>query len=107
MKRLSESFVFRRFDQFLGDWIQRVDELRSRFTLSIKADLKQKESIADGLVGRLGALNPEGILKRGYSITKRSRDGKILLSSDDAATGESISIQLAKGKLSAEVTNTK
>ena len=105
VKRLSESFVFRRFDQFLGDWIQRVDELRTRFTLSMAAKLKQKKSITDGIIGRLGALNPEGILQRGYSITKRSRDGKILLSADEALVGEAISIQLARGKLGAEVTN--
>ncbi len=105
VKRLSESFVFRRFDQFLGDWIQRVDELLTRFTLSMAAKLKQKKSITDGIIGRLGALNPEGILQRGYSITKRSRDGKILLSADEVLVGEAISIQLARGKLGAEVTN--
>jgi exodeoxyribonuclease VII large subunit len=56
---------------------------------------------------RLMALNPEGILKRGYSITTRMRDGRVLTQSGQVKAGETLKIQLAKGSIQSTVNATE
>jgi exodeoxyribonuclease VII large subunit len=50
---------------------------------------------------QLRALGPEQVLQRGYSITTRTRDGRVVRSAADAPPGEPLQIRLANGDLSA------
>jgi exodeoxyribonuclease VII large subunit len=51
------------------------------------------------------ALNPESILKRGYSITRTLPQKRILTDASGFSPGQRIEIQLAKGRIEAEVRN--
>lgn len=57
------------------------------------------------LEGKLGALDPEKPLERGYGLVRSSRTGKFLRSVADAAPGESLDIRVSDGHLSADVTD--
>lgn len=64
--------------------IQHLDEL-SRRSLSILTHRIQLHSErVDGMYRRLAALNPEGILSRGYAIITRKDDGKVVATVSDA-----------------------
>jgi exodeoxyribonuclease VII large subunit len=54
----------------------------------------------------LGALRPERMLERGYSIT-RDASGKILRDVKQVGVGDKVNVQLAGGSLQAEVLDTK
>jgi exodeoxyribonuclease VII large subunit len=56
---------------------------------------------------RLLALNPEGVLKRGYSITTRARDGHVVTQSGQVKAGEALKIRLAKGSIQSTVNATE
>lgn len=103
VQHLSKNFVFRRFEQFIGERIQRIDELHAQLAVYANGMLRLSESELKGLKGRLGALNPVGILERGYSITRRRKDRKVLLHADEVVRGDELSIQLARGRLLAQV----
>jgi exodeoxyribonuclease VII large subunit len=51
----------------------------------------------DRLAGRLGDLNPDRVLARGYSRTVLLRTGKMLLSAAEAAPGDLLRTHLAEG----------
>jgi len=65
--------------------------------------LEQKQQTLHTLARTLDAVSPLGTLERGYAIASKAASGQILHDSKQVSKGESISIQLAKGQLSAKV----
>jgi len=70
--------------------------------------------ILDGLrlkfqnnLSRLEAMNPLSVLMRGYSITSRVSDRKVITSSADTRPGEVVSVRLARGRLECLVETTE
>jgi exodeoxyribonuclease VII large subunit len=55
---------------------------------------------------RLRERGPYELLKRGYAIAYDS-SGAVIRSMDQVATGDSISVRLARGQIDAEVRNKK
>jgi len=58
----------------------------------------------DRLAGRLGDLNPDRVLARGYSRTTLLRTGRTLTRADDAAAGDLLRTHLAAGTVDSRVT---
>jgi len=50
-------------------------------------------------VSRLGALSPLSVLLRGYSITYRIADGKVIRSYTETGPGDRVAVRLADGRL--------
>jgi len=61
--------------------------------------LKNKRSLLRESTGRLFALNPTAILKRGYSITRTIPDVSIVKTAHSVTIGQNLEVMLAKGKL--------
>lgn len=55
----------------------------------------------------LNAVNPSAVLKRGYSITRTLPDLKIVTDAQEAAPGQLLEVQLAKGKVDVSVIRQK
>jgi exodeoxyribonuclease VII large subunit len=55
------------------------------------------------LAQRLADLNPEGILKRGYSITMKKKTGEVVVNAGQVAHGEELSVRLHQGELGVTV----
>ena len=55
-------------------------------------------------VASLDALSPLGVLQRGYAIAQ-GNDGRLLRNTANLSAGDSIKVRLAKGSLTAEVTD--
>jgi len=66
---------------------QRVDELSRQAASSILHRIQLQSARVDGISKRLQALNPTGILARGYAIVTRASDGKVIGKVSEA-TGE-------------------
>jgi exodeoxyribonuclease VII large subunit len=63
--------------------------------------LKKGRAVGTGAL--LVSLNPQAVLKRGYSIARLS-DGRIIRRPTDTHVGEEIDIMVAEGKLGAQIT---
>ncbi len=82
---------------------QRVDELLHRIALQLRHHLQRDRVRLGGMMEALEHLNPLGILSRGYSITKKASDGKILKDSRNARPGDVIHTILHKGAIVSRV----
>ena len=82
-----------------------LDELSNDLRQGFADLLKDRRRTLDNLTQRMADLNPDNILKRGYSITQRKQTGDIILDSKDVAQGEDLVVTLHKGKIDVSVTN--
>jgi exodeoxyribonuclease VII large subunit len=61
-----------------------------------KSELAQKQHV-------LHAIGPRATLSRGYSITRRASDGRVIRRAADIRIGQEVEILLARGQLNADV----
>jgi exodeoxyribonuclease VII large subunit len=84
----------------------RIQRYRAELSRLCKELVLHHHRILDGLglrfehnFSRLEAMNPLSVLMRGYSITCRVSDGKIVRSCADTRPGDRVFVQLAHGRL--------
>jgi len=80
-----------------------LDELLSTLTHGLASVLRKKRTAYEALLQRLEDLNPTAIMKRGYSITMRAADGKVVTDAGQTARGDGLVIRLYEGELKASV----
>jgi exodeoxyribonuclease VII large subunit len=76
--------------------IQSLDELSRRTTAALAHRIRLQSARVDGMWKRLQALNPEGILSRGYAIITRKADG-VVVSKVSQAQGE-LNVRVSDGE---------
>ncbi|MCS7252969.1 MAG: exodeoxyribonuclease VII large subunit [Armatimonadota bacterium] len=82
---------------------QRLDELHQRLIHSFRnALLKHRHRLAS-IEGKLQALNPKGVLERGYAYVRQPVTGGIVKSVYQVSQGERVDVVLADGELKCEV----
>ena len=74
-----------------------------RLISTVSQKLRENILYAKRLRNRLEDLSPLSVLKRGYSITLRFCDGKVITDPYEVEKGEKVKILLAKGNLIGEV----
>jgi len=82
--------------QHLDDLIRRSQRAMTQRLSMVSAHLKSASQ-------RLDSLNPLGILRRGYAVVTDARDGRIIQSANQVATGNDLMVRLAAGSLSVRV----
>lgn len=65
--------------------------------------IQNYKTVQLALQSKLDTLNPEAVLKRGYSISRTFKDKKIIFKSDDVGHNELIQVILHQGELTARV----
>ncbi len=95
--------VSQRFVQSLLLKSQNVDELTMRINNACMLGISEKEKVAESIKSKLLALNPRSVLERGYSIVYRDKDSMIVSDYTMVERGDGISVELARGGLSAKV----
>ena len=79
----------------------RLEELKSRLLLSMERSRDRRERRLQ-LAGRaLGALDPTGVLRRGYAVVRR--EGRCVTGAALLRPGDAIRVQWADGSVAAEV----
>jgi exodeoxyribonuclease VII large subunit len=87
---------------------RRLDALDSRLAVHHPRNvLALATQRVDGLARHLTAVSPEQVLKRGYSITTRKRDGAIVRDSHQLKNGERIVTRVADGSVESVVDDGK
>jgi exodeoxyribonuclease VII large subunit len=77
---------------------QHLDELSVDLLRRFQARLRQCKDCLAEVAGRLGALSPLAVLERGYSITHKLGDGRIVKDAASLAIGDLVRITFALGK---------
>jgi exodeoxyribonuclease VII large subunit len=74
-------------------------ELERRLHAAVERRLERQRQALQGLARALDTVSPLATLDRGYSITRRVRDGALLRTATAVAVGEEIETRLAEGGL--------
>jgi exodeoxyribonuclease VII large subunit len=82
---------------------QRVDELARRSAEAFRHGLALRRAGAFGLGQALQAVDPLGILARGYAVVRRADDQVVVRSVRQIAVGDPLDIRVADGTFPAEV----
>lgn len=84
---------------FLISYRMYLDELTSKLIHHFTLFFMEKRKKLSFLEQRLMDLNPENILKRGFSITIKKRTKEVIIHSNQVKIGEDITVLLHRGKL--------
>ena len=88
----------------VGQYRQRLENLAGRQTLALKNWRQRRQQALKELGGRLALLSPQNVLNRGYSMTTRAADGKVLTAASQVRKGERIRTRLREGEIESEAT---
>ncbi|MCS6975875.1 MAG: exodeoxyribonuclease VII large subunit [Gemmatales bacterium] len=103
LKGLANRRVFRSPFDMIHDRAQRLDELSDRLERAVIQMVKQSEQRLLALAARLEGLSPLKVLSRGYSITQREGDPKLLRSASEVRVGDRLVTRLAEGQVVSRV----
>ncbi len=104
LKALQERYAFKQPLALVQQNYQRIDELTKSLKQGMGHFLRIKEYKLTHLSGKLKALNPTSILARGYSITMKAEDGRIIKDAKEVKDKDTIKTKLAKGEIVSRVT---
>jgi exodeoxyribonuclease VII large subunit len=97
LDQLSRSRVLRNPRALIYDLSQRLDDLDNQGRRAIRRRLKHSGDQLAALACRADALSPLAVLGRGYSMTMRNDNGKVIHSADELSMGDQIRTRLASG----------
>lgn len=80
-----------------------LDELLNNLVHGFSTYFREKKVRVDALAQRLADLNPDNILKRGYSITLKRDTQEVVISSAQVMKGEGLVVRLHQGELDVTV----
>lgn len=82
---------------------QKLHEKQPAFERAIRTYLSHKRQRLNHLHQLLHAIDPNNLLKKGYSLLLAEKDGSVITSTDSVSIGEKVRIRLAKGSLLATI----
>jgi len=86
---------------------QRLGSLQVRITRAFANQLVWKAQALGAMARQLEAVSPEAVLRRGYTITSRKRDGAPVRSSTQLREGDRIVTRFADGKVESTVNDAR
>jgi exodeoxyribonuclease VII large subunit len=95
---LARHAAFRRPFQPIFDLSRRLDELDARCLRAVRGRLRVARQHADAVTGRLESLSPLAVLGRGYSLTQRTADGRLIRAAAELSPGQQITTRFAQGQ---------
>ena len=100
---LSQRRCFVKPLQQIHDRAARLDELEGRLKRGLRGRLDSSRQQLTTLAASLDALSPLGVLRRGYSLTKRITDGSLVRNAGQLQPGDAISTLLSSGSILSRV----
>jgi exodeoxyribonuclease VII large subunit len=91
---------------FIAKYKIYLDELTHSLEDGLAALLREKRVKLQGYAQRLGDLNPDNILRRGYSITVRADTKTVVTDSGQVAAGVEVAVRLHRGSIDCVVERT-
>lgn len=95
--------IFQKPELLLQDRQQLLDDRTERLQQYMEQQLQQKRQQLAAGAEQLNALSPLNVLSRGYALCENDT-GKLVRRASDVATGDTITVILEQGRLTASVT---
>jgi exodeoxyribonuclease VII large subunit len=107
LQELSGRPVFRRPLERLNDLQRRMDEQAARGKRAIEQWLERNRDRLGNIAARLESLSPLNVLGRGYSLTRREYDLKVVRHPDDVRSGDRLVTLVEHGQIISRVEDKK
>jgi exodeoxyribonuclease VII large subunit len=95
--------VLRKPAERIHDLSRELDELQGRALRAIGHRVQEARSGVAALAGRLQSLSPLAVLQRGYSLTRREADDRLIHNAADLSAGQRIVTRFAQGQVVSRV----
>ncbi|MCH8874632.1 exodeoxyribonuclease VII large subunit [candidate division KSB1 bacterium] len=99
VKNMKNSYAFRQPQDLVIQYHQRLDEINRSLRKSMNHKVDLSKELLKGLSKRLGLLEHNNVLKRGYSLTFRRSDGKLISKADELVKKDEIEVNFYQGKV--------
>ena len=103
LKALQERYAFKQPRFLIQQNYQRIDDLTKSLAQNVNHFLQTEKLRLSSLTEKLNALSPTSILARGYSITTKASDGRIIKDAKELKDKDLIKTKLAKGEIESKV----
>jgi exodeoxyribonuclease VII large subunit len=103
LRNILQSYGFRKPLDLLNQKMQRIDELWRAFLLGIKNYFESKKKSLSLFLGQLNALSPLAILERGYSITRKLPELRVVKDANFLEAKDEVEVKFHHGEITAEV----
>ncbi len=100
---VAASRAFRQPYLRIHDHQRRLDELESRWLRAIRGRLALAQQATGAMAARLESLSPLAVLGRGYSLTQRADDGRIVRDAREVLIGDRLTTRFAQGHTTSRV----
>jgi len=107
LDQLAARRVFRKPFELVHDGTRRLDELSVRSNRSVRQRLAAARQQTDAIANHLESLSPLGVLGRGYSLTQRLSDGRLIRDAAELKIGDEIATRFARGQAISRVESVK
>jgi exodeoxyribonuclease VII large subunit len=95
--------VLRRPHEWIENLVRGLDERSARAARAVRGRLRLARGQSDQAAARLESLSPLAVLGRGYSLTERLADGRIVRDAAELAAGESVRTRFARGRATSRI----
>ncbi len=100
---LAEARLFRRPLDRVFELGRRLDDLADRARRGAEQLCADSRGQVDAFAGRLESLSPLAVLGRGYSLTERLDDGRLVGDASELSVGEQLTTRFARGRATSTV----
>jgi exodeoxyribonuclease VII large subunit len=83
-----------------------LERINYNILICFKIIIEKNQSALRETWAKLEALNPMAVLRRGYSVTRRLPDGRVVTDPDHVALGQDLEVMVAEGTLFCNVKGT-
>lgn len=99
----SDSYSLRHVEDLVFQHDQHVDELQKDLFVHFRRAFDGKLEAYRRLSGQLGSLSPLSVLERGFSVTQRLDDGRLVQDAGTLNPGDRVRVRFAKGEAICQV----
>jgi exodeoxyribonuclease VII large subunit len=103
LETLAASRVFRRPLERVQLMARSLDELSGRLTRATGHRAQTARRLLESRAAQLESLSPLGVLGRGYSVTTRMSDGRLVRKADELAHGDVIVTRFGQGQATSRI----
>lgn len=103
LETFTKHYGLRRPFDLIREYRFRLDDINKSLDSTLSSQLVEKQHLVSQQKARLLSLDPKAVLKRGYSITSRLSDNKVISASDELQVNDQIAVQFYDGKIEGQV----
>jgi len=107
VETLHKGYGFRGFEDKLRQYAQQIDDLGENLSLRMEKTLQLRKSRLENMTGRLTTLDPESVLRRGYSLTFKLPGRTIIRDIAGIEEGDLVEVKVQHGSFISKVEEKK